>query len=702
MLVDLRAPFAERGRDLSPHTASGVVLSESQWPAARLLRGETIPAHQADEVCFSADEGEIALACSGAPVRDDAGRVLGALMLVKEVPAALPPPQPQPQASTGHLPQNLTDLAGMVFEIITDAIIVLDAEGNLQHQNDAARALFSDATTTGYLDRPFSERRQNISLFAHDGCPLPVDEWPSARVLRGETLAGADTQDISYRNLGGRQLWLNASGVPLRDGERIVGAVVVYRDVTERRLARRTDAVLNALFDLAELAVWTPEDNTTLRVAPASATAEDQSIQDEGEPAELVAAQQIAHLTRDVLACTRVGIVAVDPETRQQRPVAVEGLTPEQKGVWWAEQETEPPLGGDVELTARLLAGETLIIDMTQPPYNTQPNLYDVHTAAVAPMIVGDRLVGMLTLDHSGAAHVYTEHERQLIGAVAHLGALVIERERLFRERAQAQVDLLAAEEANRRMNAFLGMASHELRTPVTSILPTTELVLQWAQRAAQRNEAPDERTLTSLKRVRAQAKRLSRLVDDLLDFARIGADRLELALDDVDLGALAREMAEEARDTNVNRTVTIAAPTEPVMVCGDAMRLGQALANFLTNALKYSPEDQPVHVRVERDESTARVSVRDFGQGIAPDELARIWDLFHRAPGDSSPRGGVNLGVGLHIARTIIERHGGTYGCESTVGQGSTFWFRVPLATDDDHDHADVESGGQETDSGE
>jgi signal transduction histidine kinase len=127
--------------------------------------------------------------------------------------------------------------------------------------------------------------------------------------------------------------------------------------------------------------------------------------------------------------------------------------------------------------------------------------------------------------------------------------------------------------------------------------------------------------------------------------------------------------------------------PVPVVPVDADADRNGQVVANYVTNALKYSPPDQPVDVSVEARRGRARVAVRDAGPGIPKAERLRVWELFHRAPG-VTPQGGTqsgahggSLGLGLYISKAIVAAHGGRVGVESAVGAGSTFWFTLPLA---------------------
>jgi signal transduction histidine kinase len=176
--------------------------------------------------------------------------------------------------------------------------------------------------------------------------------------------------------------------------------------------------------------------------------------------------------------------------------------------------------------------------------------------------------------------------------------------------------------------------------------------------------------------------ERLSRLMEDLLDVSRIRAGKLEFRLARCDLAAIVRDAVIEQRQIAPNRTIAMRVSHEQaVPVWADAERIGQVVTNFLTNALKYSPEDCPVAVGVRVQGGWARVSVRDAGPGIAADEHERIWQRFQRVEGIAAQSGsGGGLGLGLYIARTAIERHHGQIGVRSAPGKGSTFWFALSV----------------------
>jgi PAS domain S-box-containing protein len=564
-----------------------------------------------------------------------------------------------------------------IFEAIGDAVIVYDAEGHVLRANAAAHALIRPLGQPGYGALPVAERAALARPRDEAGRPVAPDAVPAARVLRGERFIGAAAVDVLTQMPEGREVLLNVTGAPMRDvGGQIVGGVTVSRDVAERRqLERRTHDALDALLAMARTLVQPPDGHA----------------EEAGAGALRGVGRRLVELTRDVLGCTRVGLVAFDSQQGVQRPLAVAGLSAELERLWWDSVDgapaSDPQAPTDPELVTRFLAGEVVLLDMTRPPFDTLPNPFGIRTALFAPLRLAGDVGGVLSLDHGGAEHTYTPEEMALAGAVAQLAALVLERERLLRERAEAQAGELALREVNRRMDEFLAIAAHELRGPLTSIRGNLQLLQRrlWRPLTAEGAPAASAEGHDLLQRTIEQTGRLTRMMTDLLDVSRIESGHLALHPEPCDLADPVRRCVEEARLAWPARAITLEMPAGAVRVQADAGRLEQVVANYLTNALKYSPPDQPVGVSLHMEGDTVRVQVRDQGPGLTAEQQREIWERYRRVPGvavqDEAPLAGGGLGLGLYISRTIIVGHGGAVGVESAPGTGSTFSFMLPLA---------------------
>lgn len=270
----------------------------------------------------------------------------------------------------------------------------------------------------------------------------------------------------------------------------------------------------------------------------------------------------------------------------------------------------------------------------------------------------------------------------------------VTDQQRLKRAYAEAQTRVIALGEMVRRMEESVAVAAHDLRNPLAVTIGN----LQLAQRRFTRQRAqidrlypelagPCERIRKGLDEAALRVQHMTQLVNVLFDAARVSSGQMDLQLQRYDLVELIREQVQLQSVAASHRDIhLVSLSEEPVSVDVDIVRIGEVLANFVTNALKYSPADLPVEVEVSVDAGVARVAVHDGGPGLAQAEQVRVWDMFYRAPGVellSDDGGGSGLGLGLHISKRIIEQHGGSTGVESTIGDGSTFWFTLPLATD-------------------
>jgi PAS domain S-box-containing protein len=227
-----------------------------------------------------------------------------------------------------------------------------------------------------------------------------------------------------------------------------------------------------------------------------------------------------------------------------------------------------------------------------------------------------------------------------------------------------------------RRKDEFISMASHELKTPMTSLKGFTNVL----QRRMAKSEQGDEQIRHFLERMDAQINKLTRLINDLLDISRMQAGKLALAMERIDLDTLVRETAESVQASAMTHRLCIEGSVQGY-VLGDKDRLGQVFINLLTNAIKYSPHAQTVVIRLVRDEEheQAVVSVQDFGIGIAAVHHKHIFDRFYQVT-DPEEKTFPGLGIGLYITRDIVERHQGRIWVESRKGAGATFFVALPF----------------------
>lgn len=222
------------------------------------------------------------------------------------------------------------------------------------------------------------------------------------------------------------------------------------------------------------------------------------------------------------------------------------------------------------------------------------------------------------------------------------------------------------------RKDAFISMASHELKTPVTSLKGFAHILQNRLKKRG------DEESLRFLSSINKQLNRLTRLINDLLDITRVQQGRLEYDEELLDLDALVRETIENLQaGTSTHRLLFEGGQT--ARVYGDKDRIGQVFTNLITNAIKYSPGADQVTIRLFNDGDSAIVSVQDFGIGIAAKHQARIFERFYQVT-DPEEKTYPGLGIGLYISSEIVKRHRGRIQVESKKGAGSTFSFSLPL----------------------
>ena len=340
-----------------------------------------------------------------------------------------------------------------------------------------------------------------------------------------------------------------------------------------------------------------------------------------------------------------------------------------------AETVYPPGSAGPIEgsVLGRVIAGEVVVRrDLAEEMFPEDRHLVELglHSELIAPLLIGARPIGMISLSRE-RPDAFTAAEVELVALLGRLVATAVQNIHSYEAERRTVEEL-------RRLSAlradFVSLVSHELRSPMAAVIGAAR-TLQERWRAL----TPDQRE-AFLALIADETNRLAALIGDVLDTSRIEAGTFTYRFSDIDLAALVGEAVGAAGfgQDEVRIRAEVAEVLPPVR--GDAERLRQVLNNLIDNAVKYSPAGDEVAVRARRENGRVLVEVSDNGPGIPHDQQRLIFEKFGRAdvPGGSKP----GTGLGLFIARSIAEAHGGTLDVRSRPSGGATFRLSLPTAT--------------------
>lgn len=286
------------------------------------------------------------------------------------------------------------------------------------------------------------------------------------------------------------------------------------------------------------------------------------------------------------------------------------------------------------------------------------------------PLVASSHILGVITFATAESERTYSDADLALAKDLAHRAAVAIENTRLYQ----------ALRDADRRKDEFLATLAHELRNPLAPIRNSLQILNMPRVDAATSQQVRDV--------MERQIHHLVRLVDDLLDVSRVMRGKIELRKETVELATIVARAIETVHpliETQEHR-IELSLPDEPLLTHVDPVRMTQVVGNLLTNAAKYTEINGHIWISAERDNDTAILRVRDSGIGIAPEMLPSIFELFVQAD-HSSTRSQGGLGIGLTLARNLVEMHGGSVQASSPgLGKGSEFVVRLPLTTIESH----------------
>ena len=467
------------------------------------------------------------------------------------------------------------------------------------------------------------------------------------------------TVEHLYLHKNGTPRWLESTITNRLHHPTIEAYVANFRDITERRREIERERLLNAASDALTSSL---DHQITL--------------------------QEIAQLIVPALAdyCR----IAILDETYHIKDIAVHHIDPAKIALVGALYEQYKDRANITHGLQRLLetGKPELIATVSEHVLDSvrdNPGLIAiVHSLGLTsymgiPLIARNRIIGAITFSSIQPERHYSEADLHFAQELARRIALTVDNSYLYQQ-AQAEIQErkkveAALRESEYRKDEFIGMASHELKTPVTSLKGFTNVL----QRRL--GKQGDEQSLHYLARMDTQLNKLTRLISDLLDVSRIQSGKLDLEREAFDLDTFILETVETLQETISTHQFLIEGRADARIV-GDKDRLGQVFINLLTNAVKYSPHANTVIVRLSKDQEQVIVSVQDFGIGIAEAHQQNIFDRFFQVT-DPEEKTYPGLGIGLHIAHEIVERHHGRLWVESRKGAGATFFVSLPLSED-------------------
>ncbi|HEU5283604.1 MAG TPA: ATP-binding protein [Burkholderiales bacterium] len=309
-----------------------------------------------------------------------------------------------------------------------------------------------------------------------------------------------------------------------------------------------------------------------------------------------------------------------------------------------------------------------------KPPY-CDIKLLRSSSFLVVPMIARGRTMGVLTADNKISRKPIQPHTSELLRIFASHAAVAFENARLFHELEDRGHQL---EVASRHKSQFLANMSHELRTPLNAILGYIELILDGIF-----GEVPDD-IRDSLERAQTSGHHLLGLINDVLDLSKIEAGQLSLSITEYSMNDVVQAVVMAMQSLATEKQLALTAAVAPDLPAGegDVRRITQVLTNLVGNAIKFT-ESGEVRVQVTASDDSFVVSVSDSGPGVAESDQRRIFEEFHQVDSSSTRKKG-GTGLGLSIARRIVELHGGRIGVHSSIGEGSTFWFTLPVRVEE------------------
>lgn len=544
----------------------------------------------------------------------------------------------------GQVRRTEAMIAGMA-----DGVMLVDAEGRTVFINPAGEKLLG-RTEIGV---PIFKQPDIYHLRNDNGERINPDDLPAAQALATGRPVRDKTMIIER---DGRSLAISMSATPLHEERRTTGAIVTFRDITERRRL---------------------EDEMQLQAERAQTLADAGAFFSSNIDPVWVT-QAIAERVAEVLG-DWAAVIMKSVDSQELRVAAIHHRDMASLGLAWSYIYRQPLTVGEGIIGQVVATGfpslttniAGAIGEETGYRVGTSQHANPMKLASllILPLRTRREMLGAIVIAANDPDRVMTDEKLPLAEVLAERAALAIENAKLYTEQVEARRKV---EDLSRLKDEFLSIASHELRTPVTSIKGYTQL----AKTLIRENDLATSEEYLDI--ALDQIDRMSRLILELLDVSRIETGRLQIRREPIAWSNFVRDVVHRHHTAFSDRHFKVDAEDGERVINGDRDRLEQVLGNLLENAVKYSPEGSDISVDVDDRGDHVVTAVSDRGMGIPADELGQVFERFHRGRHVSSTNYG-GLGLGLYITKQIVERHGGQIWVESREGQGTTFYFSLP-----------------------
>lgn len=619
-------------------------------PFDRVVREGVVVGLANHTLLIRPDTSEVPIDDSAAPIKDRAGQVIGVVLVFRDITE-----QKRAENANAQLARQVEAERHRLDNVIANVPGVVWESWGLPAAADQRIDFVSDYVETmlGYSRQEWLATPNFWLTIVH-----PADREAAAR-RAGETFQRGEPGINQFRWItrDGHVLWVETHSVTVRDeAGRPAGMRGVTLDITARKQAEaerlRVAGQQRFLLDAGALLSSSLEYELTL--------------------------ERLARLVVPRIAdwCA-IHLLDSDDTVRrlamEHRDPALAALARERPDRYPLDRDAQHMVAnvlrtGKSELFPTV-PDEVLIAAARDTNHLTLLRRLGFSAYMCVPLSARGRILGTITLVLADDERHYDALDLDLAEQLAARAAIAIDNARLYRE----------AREAVRARDQFLSIASHELKTPITSLLGYTDLLL----RRAQRGGGISERDERAVRIIGNQATRLNRLIVALLDLSRIETGQLSIERSPVELNLLAQRLIHEIQQTQQSaHTIELQTSAEILMVLGDELRLEQVLQNLIQNAIKYSPDGGTVSIRLERRGESAYIHVTDQGIGIPHAALPNLFRRFYRAPNVELQHIS-GMGVGLFVVREIIQLHGGEISVESVEGHGSTFTICLTLMAD-------------------